>query len=242
MFWGVGQLHGATVRNSFAHRCCQIGGRADTVRGKPDRSATQSWRQRLRKFMTRKWTRDDKQEPKVLTKRMLANKHHLLTGDQALARFCPQVRLAGLTEHEERHTVAIESLPADLRKTMPAYDMRSCILNRETMRTRPVEHDAGLPFQSFGHGQHRLGGETFRVPGHWLPKVGGAIFECFWCAQTTHVVCAHAGTQSFFLRRGAHVCVARALRPSCTVVKRERLAIPTRTAIGARHTTCGGAS
>ena len=54
------------------------------------------------------------------------------------------------------------------------------------------------------------------------------IFECFWCAQTTHVVCAHVGAQSFFLRRGAHACVARALRQSCIADKRERLAIPTR--------------
>ena len=94
--------------------------------------------------MTRKRTRDDKQEPKVFTKRLLANKHHLLVGDQALrvaagfglARFCSQVRLAALTEHEERYTVASESLPAHLRKTMPAHDMRSCILNKETNRTR----------------------------------------------------------------------------------------------------------
>ena len=46
---------------------------------------------------------------------------HLLAGDQALrvaagfglARFCTQVRLAALTEHEERYTVASESLPAN---------------------------------------------------------------------------------------------------------------------------------
>ena len=115
----------------------------DPNRGKLDKNAKQAWRQRLRRFMTRKRTRDDKQEPKVFTKRLLANKHHLLL-DQALrvavgfglARFCSQVRLAALTEHEERYTVASESLPAHLRKTMPAHDMRSCILNKETNRTR----------------------------------------------------------------------------------------------------------
>ena len=120
--------------------------RQDPIRGKLDKNAKQAWRQRLRAFMTRKRTRDDKLKPKLFTKRLLANKHHLLAGDQALrvaagfgvARFCPQGRLAALTEHDERFTVASESLPANLRKTMP------------------VDHDAGLPFQSFGHRQHLL--------------------------------------------------------------------------------------
>ena len=96
--------------------------------------------------MTRKRTRDDTQEPEVLTKSLRANKHHLWAGDQALrvaagfglARFCTKVRLAALTEHEERYTVASESLPADLRKTVPAHDVRPYILNRETKRTRLV--------------------------------------------------------------------------------------------------------
>ena len=82
--------------------------------------------------------------PRSSRTRLLANKHHLLAGDQALrvaagfglARFCPQVRLAALTEHVERYTLASESLPANLRKTMPAHDMRSCILNRVTKCTR----------------------------------------------------------------------------------------------------------
>ena len=86
--------------------------RQDSNRGKLDKNAKQAWRQRLRGFMTRKRTRDDKQELEVFTKRLLANKHHLSAGDQALrvaagfglARFCPQVRLAALTEHEERYS------------------------------------------------------------------------------------------------------------------------------------------
>ena len=47
-------------------------------------------------------------------------------------------------------------------------------------------------------------------------------------------MCAHAGANSFFLRRVMRACVsralrlARALRPPLTSVKRERLAIPTR--------------
>ena len=38
------------------------------------------------------------------------------------------------------------------------------------------------------------------------------IFECFWRAQTTRVVCARAGTQSFFVSKHARGRVARALR------------------------------
>ena len=38
---------------------------------------------------------------------------------------------------------------------------------------------------------------------------------------------AHAGAQ-FFLRRSTHACVARTLRPLCTAVERDRMAIPTR--------------
>ena len=59
-------------------------------------------------------------------------------------------------------------MPADLRTTVPAHDMRWCLLKRETRRTRL----AGLRmlarrlfFQSSGHVQHRLGRETFLVPG-----------------------------------------------------------------------------
>ena len=57
---------------------------------------------------------------------------------------------------------------------MPADDMRSCILNRETERTRLQAQwstTRDCLFQSPGHGQHRLGGETLRVPGHWLPRL-----------------------------------------------------------------------
>ena len=32
------------------------------------------------------------------------------------------------------------------------------------------------------------------------------FFECFWCAQTTHVVCAHAGAQSFFASHASATC------------------------------------
>ena len=45
------------------------------------------------------------------------------------------------------------------------------------------------------------GDNTFRAvtfPSVKLPVAQSAIFECFWCAQTTYVVCAHAGAQSFF--------------------------------------------
>ena len=39
-----------------------------------------------------------------------------------------------------------------------------------------------------------------------------AIFECFWCAQTTHVVCAHAGARSFFSRGFMKTCACCILR------------------------------
>ena len=53
---------------------------------------------------------------------------------------------------------------------------RAC-LTRETERTR-LEAEWSTTrdclFQSPGHGQHRLGGETFRVPGHWFAVAGGS--------------------------------------------------------------------
>ena len=115
-----------------------------------------------------------------LDEKVLANKHHLLAGDQALrvaagfglARFCPTVRLAALTEHEERYTVASEFLPADLRKTVPAHDMRLCILKRETKRTMlEAQWGTKRDLQSLGQRQHRLRGETCRVLGQWLPRL-----------------------------------------------------------------------
>ena len=56
----------------------------------------------------------------------------------------------------------------------------------------------------------------------------GAIFECLWCAQARCAVFAPAGAQFFFWRRRSHACVARTLRPPCTAVERERMAIPTK--------------
>ena len=143
--------------------------------------------------MTRKRTRDDKQEPKIFTKRLLANRHHLLAGDQALrvaagfglARFCPQVQLVALTEHEERCTVASESLPANFRKTIPAHDMRSCILNRETKRTRLEAQWSTTRDCLFSHLDM---GSIGWVEKHFVyrdigcRRLEGAIFECFWCA------------------------------------------------------------
>ena len=41
-----------------------------------------------------------------------------------------------------------------------------------------------------------------------------------WCVRTLARI-------AFSWRRGTHACDARALRPSCTAVKRERLATPT---------------
>ena len=69
-----------------------------------------------------------------------------------------------------------------------------------------VGYDAGLLFQSSGHGQHRQGGETFRVPGHWLLGLmllvaQGAISSRLGCAQTTRATFAR-----------------KPLRPPCTAV------------------------
>ena len=99
-----------------------------------------------------------------------------------------------------------------------------------------VEHDAGLPFQSPGHGQHWLGGETFLVPSQILPRLvllvaEGAIFECLWCWRRPRAQSVRLLAHSFFF------CVeARTrLRPANATAtlyfcrhERERLAIPTR--------------
>ena len=77
-------------------------------------------------FMTRERTRNDTQETKVLTKSLLANKDHLFGWRPCASSRCGMWTCtlllqgsAALTEQEERHTVASESLPAHLRKTVP---------------------------------------------------------------------------------------------------------------------------
>ena len=92
--------------------------------------------------------------------------------------------------------MASESLPANLGKTMLAHDEQR---DQAHKAGGSVEHDAGLPFQSFGHVQHRLGGETFRAPGHWLPKMGGRHFRMLLVrADHSRSVCACWPAEFFF--------------------------------------------
>ena len=88
-----------------------------------------------------------------------------------------------------------------------------------------VGHDAGLLFQSSGHRQHRLGGETFRVQGHWLVGLmllvaQGAISSRLGCAQTTRATFAR---KHALLRRESTTAALYCCRHDC-----ERVAIPTR--------------
>ena len=162
---------------------------------------------------------------------MLANKHHLLAGDQALrvaagfglARICPTVRLAALTEHEERYTVANEFLPADLRKTVPAHDMRLCILNRETKRTM-LEAQWGTTRDCSHLGNGSIGWGEKHVA-YWDNGCRG--WCCLWrtapfsnaCgARRPLAQCRRLLARRVFLRRITHACVARALRLPCTSV------------------------
>ena len=104
----------------------------DSVRGKLDKNATQDCRQRLRRFMTRTRTRDDTQAPLVGWGPSASSRCGMWTDTLLPPRFGWRHWL----EHDQRYTVASESLPADLRTTVPAHDMRWCLLKRETRRTR----------------------------------------------------------------------------------------------------------
>ena len=123
--------------------------------------------------------------------------------------------------------MASESLPANLRKTMPAHDIRSCILNRETKRTRLEAQWSTTGDCLFSHFDMSSIGwveKQFVYRDIGCRRWQSAIFECSWCAQTTHVVCAHAGANSFFFCDEARTTASRA----CTAVKHDRLDVPTR--------------
>ena len=141
----------------------------------------------------------------------------------------PQARLAALTEHEERCTVASESLPANLRKTMPARDMRSCILNRETKRTWLEAQWSTTRDFFFSHLDM---GSIGWVEKHFVYRdIGcrrweGRHFRMLLVrADHSRSVCAYWRAELLFASR--RTPASRALRPSCTAVRRERLAIPT---------------